>query len=405
MSLTVSTHNLSWFSFLSRIVRLCVFKFAVLPVSTIYQRFILDRWNNHFSGSGFFGCSGNFDASRAQRMVNALLELGGEEIRIAPRDNEANLQVIKLTAAVLKSKVENLGGVWEKNGTEILIRSPGSKTSEWNSFYQNTLKKIFPKESIVDGNSVLVTAPHAELIPFDGQEKTRCVLFSRLGRSFVMNKYEIAYFLGRGIDVVVYDTRGVLNSEGYPSEAGLYNDIDAVGEEVMRTYSPNEVCIYGSCGDSFSAMHLFKRYHAEGINLILDNAPASLDRVLSRVNCIAAYIFSFVSDYIKAPKVSAYAGVKEDGFNSLEKMLDLPVPTEDIQYGYVVLSETIGDSTAPPAEVKEMAALLREKGNNVSVLTNRAEDSQMKEGQADPHLANPLRNPKLQDGYLRALFV
>ena len=110
----ITTHNLGWFSPLARLVRLCVFKYGVLPFSTCYERFILDRWQNHFSGNGFCGCSGNFDISRAQRMTQILLDLGGEEMRIVPQDGEANLQVIRLTAAALKAKIESLGGAGKK---------------------------------------------------------------------------------------------------------------------------------------------------------------------------------------------------------------------------------------------------------------------------------------------------
>ena len=85
---------------------------------------------------------------------------------------------------------------------------------------------------------------------------------------------------------------------GYPSEAGLYNDIDAVADKLMESYSPDKICIYGSCGESFSAIHLFRRFHSQGINLILDTAPASLNRVISRINRLAAYLFPPVSAYL-----------------------------------------------------------------------------------------------------------
>ena len=375
ITIDFTTHELGWFSCLARIVRLGIFKIGILPFATCYERFILDRWQNLFSGYGYCGCSGNYDVTRAQRMTEALLDLGGEESRVVPRDGEANLQVIKLTASALKSKIEALGGVWEKSETQIIIKPPHELTSEWNTFYRNSLKKIFPNETVIEGKSCLITSPEAELIPFNGTEKTKCVLFSRLGKSYVMNKSEIGYFLGKGIDVSVYDTRGVLNSVGYPSEAGLYNDIDAVADNIMESYKPSEVCIYGSCGESFAAMHLFKRFQSSGINMILENIPASLDRAMIRISWFAAWIFSFFSEFLKAPKIPAFLTTPEDGFNSISKLESLPDSEENADYGYVVLAKTEGDSISPPEEVEEIAELIRKKGNRVHVLSNRAEET------------------------------
>lgn len=392
------THGLGWFSPLPRMVRLCVFKFGILPFSTCYERFILDRWQNHFSGHGYCGYTGNFDVVRARHSVEALLELGGKRYQFTPRDGEAKLQVIQLTAASLKEKIESLGGSWKKNNTEIIISQPTQITSEWNAFYE-VLKKIFPNQ----GEGGLITSVHADQIPFfEEAKRTECILFSRLGKSFVMNKFEIGYFLGKGLDVCVYDTRGVLNSEGYPTEAGLYNDIESVYDFLIKSYDPSKICIYGSCGESFSAMHLFAKYHSKGINLILDNAPGSLAQVMARVNWIAAWLFDFAADYIKAPVTSKCHETREDGFNSLKKINEL---SENKQAGYVILSKTVGDELVPPTEVDRMATLLKSKGNIVSVLENDAKDSLARKNLGDPHLANPLRNPHLQSDFIKALFA
>ncbi len=397
--ITPVQHNIGWFSIFPKIVRLCVFKFAILPLSTIYQRFFLNRFHNNAAGAGFCGFSQNFDTLRAQKMVDALKALGGKEHFLTPQDREARLQVIQLKVCDIKEKIEELGGSWKKEGDRIIIEGPAQKSPAWDTHYNTVLKKIFSKEE----NGKLITSEYAKSIPFkENERKTECALLAKLGKSFAMSKLEIAYFLGKGIDVCVYDTRGILNSEGYPSEGGLYNDIEAVGEFLFEKedYSPSKTCISGSCGESFTAMHLFKKYHAEGINLFLQNAPDSLGSVIKRVNVIARWLFGFSQKYVQAPKESNCSKAPEDNFDSMGKIKGL----KPRQMGYVILTKTVGDDMAPESEVDNMAKKLKEKGGVVTVLENRAEDSQARPGHTDPHLADPVRNPKLQPAIHQLLF-
>ena len=136
------THGLRAWSFLPNMVRLSVFKFGVLNDGFL-QQIVLNRFQNHFSGNGYFGCRGNYDMRRVQRGVELLLNLGGVEKRVIPKDGEADLQMITLSAANLREKIENLGGSWE-NG---VIKSPHSSSPEWDDFYDNSLTKIFPNQS------------------------------------------------------------------------------------------------------------------------------------------------------------------------------------------------------------------------------------------------------------------
>ncbi|MCH9614635.1 MAG: hypothetical protein SP1CHLAM54_14020 [Chlamydiia bacterium] len=356
------------------------------------QRYILDRWQNHFSGHGYCGTAGNYDATRATSAAEMLVDLGGLNERITPSDGEARLQMITLSAAGLRESIEALGGRWVHRGEEKFILPPVAPSLAWTTFYTN-LRRLFPHEEVRDGQVALITATHTPNSP----RTTDCMLFARLGKSFVMNKTEIGYFLGKGIDVCVYDTRGVLNSAGYPSEAGLYNDIDAVGDHLFRTYDPARVCIYATCGESFTATHLFTRYHARGISMLLENAPASLENVMSRINWIAQQMFLWCSSCIQAPPTSRCHSTEEDLFNSAAKIQALP---RSDSAGRVTLLKTTGDDMAPGPEVDAMAASLRQTGCTVTVLTNTPPDDL-----EDPHLANPLRNPLIDQRVTTSLFT
>lgn len=404
--INIVTHQLGYFSLIPRFIRLATYKFAILPTSTVFERFLLNRWQNHFSGHSFLGCLGNFSYRRAQKMRDALVELGGKVSWVIPKDGEARLQVVKLSASSLKLKIESLGGVWEKRGDLIIIEGPGYLSTEWDNFYTTVLKKIFKKEISFGNKSVLVTSEHVRDIPFfEGKRKIQCVLLSSFALSFIMEKLEISYFLGKGLDVCLYDTRGILDSEGYPTEGGLYNDIEAVGEYLFykEGYDPANVCIYGTCGRSFTGIYLYKKYFHKGINMILMNAPGSLDLVISRIHRIAAWLFHLFRDFLQAPFGSKCKNTQEDGFNSMKKLESLD--SYNVRSGFVILCKTPGDEIAPSEEVENMGELLQQKNVDVQILENDPKYSMLDNGLMDPHTAHPLRSsdPSIQKTLIEQL--
>lgn len=383
-------HDLGWFSFFPRVVRLCTFKVGVLPESTWYERFFLNL--------RLFGTLPNFSLERAKETIQALRILG-EQIKVDTADSRVD--GVHLRASSIKAKIEEMGGSWDRVGDQLVIQGPSRPSDEWQSYFQ-VLSKIFGRVEMREGKEVIITSDHAPLIPFgENNRKTECVLFAKLARTFAMDKYEIAYFLGKGLDVCVYDIRGAMDSIGYPSEAGVYHDIESVGSYLFdqKGYEPAKTLIYGSCGESFTAAHLFKKYHDQGINLFFQNAPKSLGSVISKINFIARWIFKLVSWVIQAPITSMCDKELEDFFNSEAKIKSLARRDN----GYVVIAKTQGDTTASEKEIDEMAALFEEKGSEVALLASRPEDG-MPNGETDPHLSHPIRNPKLQESILKTIF-
>lgn len=392
-SVSYIKHDLGWLSFFPRVVRLCTFKVGVLPKSTWYQR--------AFLSARCFGTLPDFSLDRAKETIAALKTLG-EATKLTTEDKEAKIGAIHLEAATIRTKIEELGGTWEKVGEKIVIQGPNRPSWNWSEYY-SVLKKVFQNEEVLDGKTVLVTSEGAQDIPFGEEDKkTECVLIANLAKTFALHKSEAAYFLGKGLDVCVYDVRGSLDSLGYPTEAGVYHDIDAVGDFLFKTkgYEPAKTLIYGSCGESFTATHLFKKYHDQGINLFLQNAPKSMDSVLNKINFIARWIFKLVRWCIQAPFSSQCNKSLEDFFNSEAKIKSLAKRDS----GYVIMAKTEGDTTAPPEEVDDMASLIREKGSEVEVLSNGATEG-LPKGSTDPHLANPYRNPRFQATINQMLFT
>lgn len=359
--------NWGFYSPIEWLTRLCIFKHAVAsPKSPWYVRFFFERMQNQLANFGFFGCAGNFDLERAQKTLNTFIELGGEESFVEPSDKEAKIHTIKITVDSLKNKIESLGGRWVMEGDQRVIYPPADPSYKWQIFYSQHLKKLFLKEEQRGNTSVLITSTDVDqsFIPSEHKATTKCVLLSRLGKSFVMNKRTISHILGNGHDVCLYHPRGMLQSTGYPTEAGLYNDIESVFDSL--DYNPNEICIWASCGETFPAMHLFQKHHADGINMVLKTPPASLERAVLKIPRIAAWIFSCFKYCIQAPEQSKSFLTPQDNFNSIGKLQSLPYTSKP---GYVVLVGQASKTIAPPADTQEIANILETKGYCVSVIS------------------------------------
>ncbi len=403
MSHTVVHSNLNIFA---RFVRLAVYKFSILRQATSVEKYVLNRWQNHFAGFGYCGKDGDFSPLRAQKGVELLESLGAKKTQVEPVDKEASIEVMTLKFSDFKRKVESFNASFIKDGNRYVITEPSLPSAEWQTFREQSLKRIFTEETTASGKKCFVNSKDADLIPdgFKGR-KVDCVLLSQLGTNYVMRKASIGWFLGQGIDVAAYSARGYLNSPGYISEGAAYNDVEAVGEFLIKSgYSPSRMCIYGSCGESFTAVKLFCKYHDQGINLILQKAPGSLNRVMSRINKIAALIFKFFGSFIKAPKKSKCSSSQEDFFNSVAKIKNLK---KNDEAGFVILSKIEGDKMAPTEEVHEMAELFRKKGCKVSEQSILAKNSKVRARQdiKDPHLSSPIRNSNIQRHILQHFYA
>ena len=394
---------LSWFS---GFVRLAVFKDGIYQEGSWLQRFLLERWRNHFAGSGYCSRRRNFDPIRAESMCKSLEKLGGEREQLTTQDG-AVIDSMLVKASSLREKIKTLGGDWKKDstGTQIVIVPPETPSQGWNDLYKE-LQRLFGKEKEFDKKLSLVTASNANTEYFNQDGDPKCVLLARLGQKYVMDKTNIAYFLGMGLDVALYDPRGApktfedggkTSTVEHPSELGVYLDIEAAKNRLEKAgYKNSQITAFASCGESFSASYLYCKN--PGINLFMCNQPASLDRAIFRIHTIARKVFQWLSGALYKNGVSRDGN--EDGFNSLQKMKDLPMGS---QYGKVTLIFTTNDPMAPHQDFMDMERELSQKASKVEILENDPKHNPGRGG--DVHLSDPLKNSNLQEAIQKALFV
>jgi hypothetical protein len=396
-----------FFNLLARIIRVCVFKFAV--IKSFFERFLINRYQNAMVSGSLCKYMGNIDDVRVDQSAKILEDLGAKSVYIVPEDKKACVDTMLIKASTLKEKIESFGGKWEKRGSELVIVPPEKKSKDWNEFYKNTLLKMYWDEETRDGKKVLVTSKNANLHSDidDPDKKTNCVFFSNLAISYALRRRRIAYYVGLGLDVCLYDPRGIRKSEGIASEKGIYLDTEAAASYLFDHlgYLPEKTAIVASCGATFAGTHLYRKYHDLGkrINLVFEHSPLSMQHVVNRQGWLVSLIAKNACSYIKDSDDPDHL---QDGLNTLEKFETIkPVTTDD--KGYAVLMYTVGDSTTPKSDVVTYGELIERSGRlKAYVLRNDPRDvAKHNEQIVDPHILYPFLNPKIQEQMLRVMFA
>lgn len=120
------------------------------------------------------------------------------------------------------------------------------------------------------------------LRPRDGQDVRGCLLVSHGNAGSIEHRIALARDLtGMGLAVFLYDYRGYGASEGEPSEAGLYRDVQAAYEAVLaRGFSPERVVLFGESLGGGPTIELARRRPVAGV--IVESTFASLPSVGAR---------------------------------------------------------------------------------------------------------------------------
>lgn len=231
-----------------------------------------------------------FSAEREAAGTQSLMRLGGSPIILYPADGCARLEAMHLMAYVLEKKINALGGRWERikpdenQPSMFAIIPPTQLTPEWNQLQADMLRLKWPvKEVMLNGVSskVLVTCPDADAIPSENGREL-FVHHSSSSPTFSMLTWRIGTVLGWKRDIFLYNTRGMGNSSGIPSEAGFYNDALAVWDWVKKSvYDFKKTWFTSACAGGYRAGFLFAELDEVskgGVNWVWENGTVVAER-------------------------------------------------------------------------------------------------------------------------------
>lgn len=124
------------------------------------------------------------------------------------------------------------------------------------------------------------TRLHGWFIPFKDSKKIFVISHGNAGN--IGHRYEMGEFINREFqaNTLMYDYRGYGESEGRPTESGVYSDLSgAIRYALSRGYSPNELYLIGQSLGSAVTVEIASQQRVAGVIL---EAPFTSIRAMAR---------------------------------------------------------------------------------------------------------------------------
>lgn len=366
------------YSLCERILRTAVFQIGVF--GGFLERFLI-RIYKIFSACAFRSF---FNPKQAENALTALVTLGAIVSFVAPKDGKARLQMMSMRSDVLEQKLKAFGARWEKmphkNRSILAVIPPLVQSKEWLAFEKDLLTLKWKKEKVKLPDSsvreVIVTCENADAVPDSEWHRNLFIHTNSAGVSFIMLKRRVGFYLGCKQNLCFYDPRGTWKSSGIASEAGYYNDIEAVYNKAKTGFDPQKIWLSGTCGGVGATAYLKAKLHATGVNLVLESSSPNLKR--DWIDTQSWLVRKFANRYqtaLYSRDIPAGLKPKETGFNLEELWKDLRL--SDI--GKVMVVTVSNDQLLSPQVAKSNIELARRVNRNVFALNFKSPSK------TDPH--------------------
>lgn len=365
--LALSVVYISASQILPALVRLAVFKIAVLQESSLGVKFLLNCWQSWFNQGGVIIDRKPLDPSRAASFCAALKNLGAREINLIPSDKEASIYTLYLSFADFKKSIEEAGGTlfWEMGKHIVRFSSNPSPVYE-------AMKRFWPQQE--NGDFVIFNT-QGESLPHSLSRS--CIVFSPFGHLLGMHKGMMHHMLGAGFDICAFNHRGTPPSTGSPSEGGFYNDLAAVCKYLQKYYTNKQLWTFGECGGTLAPAWLNSQAEFLGINHIAAHPPASLEHVVKGIPPVARWVFNRYSNHLMAaPKLYPTQNL----FNVLQQQIP------EGPRGHILIGTTPGDTMTPKNQTDAILEHYKTYRYPVISFTIPAPE------QGDPHRADASQN-------------
>lgn len=359
-----------------------------------------------------------FNPFRLEQAFGALTEVGGVRFNSFSKDG-TRLDTMLIRYRDIVKKVEEKGGkvvnampVWvddeiEKNGQltiyckenhnhpnkhfDLII--PESEDEEWGTFYNEVLLSLGLQKIVVE----LINGKKVEGIlmhqwPEKNPPRPKPGLHIRSNaptESYAMAKRDILRrVLGLKSDVLAYDYRGTWKSEGVPTEGGYYIDAETMVDMAVDEfgYQFNDIWADGFCLGSGVAVHLLRKYHDKGINLIIQNGFDSLLNTTKEQMFPAKYLAPLGLGEVKSRDPKICSLVAQDSFDSVGKIRALG---KKERKGTSIIINTDTDTTIHPLSHDQLSAVIDRISKTSSIMYSPKGPIRHRNGHSLDVLADP----------------
>jgi pimeloyl-ACP methyl ester carboxylesterase len=322
-----------------------------------------------------------FDPARLEKSTQLLKKYGGKVDTVLSGDGE------KIRYMTFKS-------------TDFFeaFRQQGSERIDVN--YEGKLRKALLNPPLEDAAKFFL--PIVDLRFADGSIKQAALLpeacaspnpphifhSGTAARALDMERRFIGLHLAAGYDITLWDPRGTYQSTGKASVGGYYLDAEAVLAKVREQVATNRIYVSGYCKGAALACHLKKKFHAEGINLVISNAYTSMKEVVEGYGWIGRLAARYGLNALKDPNLS----IPQDDFDNVEKLRNLPLSN-----GKCVFIHTDTDQMMPPNTVAKLTAAFANAGPVQEILRKHPNPEE------NGHMQPPYEDPNVWIRYIQAV--
>ncbi|KPK32256.1 MAG: hypothetical protein AMS24_04625 [Chlamydiae bacterium SM23_39] len=307
---------------ISTLLRLLVFEYATndkIGKSILFSmKSLLNRRNDFYS------------KKRMEKTYETFKKLTGK-IESLELEN-GNIEYLSIKAEDFQKKVKSLGGTFVVIENKRYIKPPENPDENWNKFYTSLLDMKFWTEEIRDNKKHLLISDYFKKNKVISVNHT---FFPTLKRPLHMYKRKIAFFLGNGLDIFIYNTRGLGNSKFKNeaiTEASCYYDAEQISKHFFKNNNPENTLIVAECHTCLIGTYILEKYYDQGINNYFEKFPLSKDHFIDKlfendypifkpIQKILIYLITKSIQEYKNKK--NYPKINEDGFNSLKKLNSL----------------------------------------------------------------------------------
>jgi hypothetical protein len=301
-----------------------------------------------------------FDASRLEQSKNFLSEFA--EARTLHFTNGTTLEWFLYTPQNFQKWIEDHGGV--RAGDWIYPRTEG----DWKQLQR--LREFRCFEEIGKAFRVPEQIAHAS-----DKCILRCIGF---GLDAAMDKAMIGTHLSKGFNYAIFNWR-----KEDISIKKSFEDAEAVCRALCQEGFPmHALTAIGSCRATFVVGRLIEKFHDEGLNAVMVQAPPSLKSAIEHQTWPANRLGSLALESIE----------KDAHFDTLGRLRSLTPGTASL---CLIMCE--GDNILPPQAIHDLGQAAKKAGPCEIIIKPK------KPGAPDPHFIDPLRDPNILESYFNFL--